>query len=311
MVSKLLPASAAASADKDSVLVALDSSVVTRLKQILKPFNKDNSRLNSVHQQQNLLKAILSKREAIWLLASITIPGAPDASTAGVYYENGYIDINAYVTHVTYISYPAKADVAISNGVAYKLTQATIDSLVECCQRDIDRYGGKLQCAKLFQDFVQAINAFVHHADVSILKSLNVHGGGKFPRRESEKVKLKLKHLMQPLISRLSPTTNGVIELPISPTSPMSNLPAAAHLFSPTPIEAYGYPMMTTGADSIYAYIVPYWPSSLIGANLASPDTLVMGHAYHPTSPFTAHEPYTSTTNSQILDTTNSQTFYL
>ncbi|KAJ2976611.1 hypothetical protein NQ176_g4850 [Zarea fungicola] len=228
-----------------------------------------------------------------------------------MYHENGYIDIYAYVTHVTYISYPAQAEVAISNGVAYKLTQATINSLVECFQRDIDRHGGKLQCAKLFQDFVQAINAFVYHADVSILKSLNVHGGGEFPRRESEKVKLKLKHLMQPLIARQSPITNGVTELLLSPTSPMSNLPATAHLFSPTPIEADGYPMMTTGADSIYAGIVPDWPSSLIGANLASPSTLVMGHAYHLTSPFIAHEPYTSTTNSQILDNTNSQTFYL
>lgn len=310
MASKLLPASAAAFADKDSVLVALDSSVVTQLKKILKPFNKDNSRLSSVHQQQNLLKAILSKREAIWLLTSITIPGAPDASTADAYHENAYIDINAHVTHVTYISYPAQAEVAISNGVAYKLTQATIDCLVECFQRDIDRHGRKLQCAKLFQDFVQAINAFVHHADVSILKSLNAHGGGKFPRRESEKVKLKLKYLMQPLITCLCPITNGVTEPPTSPTSPMSNLPATALPFSPTLIEAYGYPMMTSGANSVYADIVPYWPSSLIGASLASPDTLVMGHAYLPTSPFIAHEPYTSTSNGHILDTTNGQAFY-
>ncbi len=121
MPSHLLPASAAAFAPRaSSVNVVLGSKVEPWLTQTLKRINKIKRQLNSVSQHQRCLTETLSSPNAIWTLASIIVPKAPEADLRKdanplieAVYNYQMIFLEAYIVHV---------DMVLRNEVAYKLT---------------------------------------------------------------------------------------------------------------------------------------------------------------------------------------------
>ncbi|TWU71718.1 hypothetical protein ED733_001405 [Metarhizium rileyi] len=129
---QLLPASAAAFAPRaSSVDVVLGSKVEPWLTQILKRVNRkrvnrDTGRIKNVPQHQRCLVEILSSPNAIWTLASLMLPKFPEAEMPQEPLQKLFsyqlVHVEAYVVHV---------DMVLRNEVAYKLTDGTIDALVE------------------------------------------------------------------------------------------------------------------------------------------------------------------------------------
>ncbi|KAK4213050.1 hypothetical protein QBC37DRAFT_464656 [Rhypophila decipiens] len=147
MPPQLLPASAAAFAPRaTSVNVVLGSKVEPWLTQTLKRINRIKRPLNSVVQHQRCLTEILSSLNAIWTLASLMVPKAPEADLKKdsnplieAIFNYQLIHLEAYIVHV---------DMVLRNEVAYKLTPDTIESLIEY-HKDIHCDGaGELLCGK-------------------------------------------------------------------------------------------------------------------------------------------------------------------
>src|SRR3954454_5730486 len=105
---QLLPASAAAFAPRaSSVNVVLGSRVEPWLTQTLKRINRIKRPLNSVPQHQRCLTETLSSPNAIWTLASVMLPKAPDSelrkdSTPLIEAIFNYqlVHLEAYIVHV-------------------------------------------------------------------------------------------------------------------------------------------------------------------------------------------------------------------
>lgn len=227
---QLLPASAAAFAPRaSSVNVVLSSKVEPWLTQTLKRINRVKRPLNSVPQHQRCLTETLSSPDAIWTLASLMLPKTPEADMPAdpteALFAYQLVQIEAYIVHV---------DMVLRNEVAYKLTQDTIDAMVDyhktihCVDAKANTHDWSekaQQCKKLHDDFVQAINKFVFRTHVSALEGLEEDGAGELLNGKSEEVKNNILALMKPLL----PPPPRVVEMvrqppPLLPSSPIGNM---------------------------------------------------------------------------------------
>ena len=225
---QLLPASAAAFAPRaSSVNVVLGSKVEPWLTQTLKRINRIKRPLNSVPQHQRCLTETLSSPNAIWTLASLMLPKAPESELRKdanplieAIFNYQLIHLEAYIVHV---------DMVLRNEVAYKLTPDTIEALIEY-HKDIHCVNTKAstfdwsekeqQCKKLHEDFIQAINKFVFRTHVSALEGLEEDGAGELLSGKSEEVKNNVMALVKPLLPPPPRIVDVVRQPPLLPSSP-------------------------------------------------------------------------------------------
>jgi hypothetical protein len=242
----------------------LGSKVEPWLTQTLKRINKIKRPLNSVPQHQRCLTETLSSPNAIWTLASLLLPKAPEAELRKdsnplieALFNYQIIHLEAYIVHV---------DMVLRNEVAYKLTPETIESLIEyhkdiyCVDAKANTYDWsekEQQCKKLHDEFVQAINKFVFRTHVSALEGLEEDGAGELLGGKSEEVKNSIMGLIKPLLPPPPRIVDVVRQPPLLPSSP-----AGAALWSqpsppptmPAPVESWkilpSSPSVASTADS-------------------------------------------------------------
>ncbi|KAH6694148.1 hypothetical protein F5X68DRAFT_128531 [Plectosphaerella plurivora] len=225
---QLLPASAAAFAPRaSSVNVVLGSKVEPWLTQTLKRINRVKRPLNSVPQHQRCLTETLSSPNAIWTLASLMLPKAPEAELrqddnplVEALFNYQLVHLEAYIVHV---------DMVLRNEVAYKLTPDTIESLVEyhkeihCVDAKANIYDWsekEAQCKKLHEDFIQAINKFVFRTHVTALEGLEEEGAGELLGGKADEVKNNVLGLMKPLLPPPPRVVDVIRQPPLLPSSP-------------------------------------------------------------------------------------------
>ncbi|KAJ9154954.1 hypothetical protein NKR23_g2443 [Pleurostoma richardsiae] len=287
MPPQLLPASAAAFAPRaSSVNVVLGSKVEPWLTQTLKRINRIKRPLNSVPQHQRCLTETLSSTNAIWTLASLMLPKAPESELRKdpnplieALFNYQLIHVEAYVVHV---------DMVLRNEVAYKLTPDTIESLIEY-HKDIHCINAKAstydwsekeqQCKKLHEDFVQAINKFVYRTHVSALEGLEEDGAGELLCGKSDEVKSNIMGLLKPLLPPPPRVVDVIRQQPLLPSSPanasMWTGPTTTSAL-PAPVESWkilpSSPVVTSSsADSNNASI---WASmGMAEVHVPSPPT--------------------------------------
>ncbi|KAL8310677.1 hypothetical protein RB597_005674 [Gaeumannomyces tritici] len=206
MAQQLLPASAAPSAPRAaSVNVVLGSKVGPWLTQTLKRINRVKRSLNTVPQHQRCLTETLFSPNAIWTLASLMLPEAPDSVLKNNSDPLMEGILNYQLVHIeAYIVY---VDMVLRNEVAYKLTPDTIEALIEyhkevhCVNTKANIYdwaGKEQQCKKLHNEFIQAINKYVLCTHVSALEGLEEEGAGELLNGKSEDVKTAIMGLIRP-----------------------------------------------------------------------------------------------------------------
>ncbi|KHN95131.1 uncharacterized protein MAM_07016 [Metarhizium album ARSEF 1941] len=239
---QLLPASAAAFAPRaSSVNVVLGSKVEPWLTLTLKRVNRVKRPLNSVPQHQRCLTETLSSPNAIWTLASVMLSKLPEAEMPKepleALFSHQLLHIEAYIVHV---------DMILRNEVAFKLTSATIDALVEyhdkihCVDAKANTYDWsekEQQGKKLHQDFVQAVNKFVYRTHVSALEGLEEDGAGELLCGKSEEVRNSLVALMKPLLPPPPRVVDIVRQPPLLPSSPVNNMWSSQQTI-PSPLSA-------------------------------------------------------------------------
>ena len=237
---QLLPASAAAFAPRaSSVDVVLGSKVEPWLTQTLKRVNRDTGRLKNVPQHQRCLAEILSSPNAIWTLASLMLPKFPEAEMPQEPLQKLFsyqlVHVEAYVVHV---------DMVLRNEVAYKLTDDTIDALVEYHEKihSVDAKANthdwsekEQQSKKLHEGFVQAVNKFVYRTPVSALEGLEDEGTGELLCGKSEEVKNNLFGLMKPLLPPPPRVVDVVRQPPLLQSSPVNNMWSQPTMHSSVP----------------------------------------------------------------------------
>ena len=229
MPAVLLPASAQAFAARGTVNVVLSNKVEPWLTATLKRINKIKRPLNSVPQHTRCLTETLSSTNAIWSLCSFMVPKAPDSELRKdsnplieAIFNFQLLQIEAYVVHVDMVS---------RNEVAFKLSQDTIDALVEH-HKDIFSIDTAANTwawpdkdaalKKLQEEFVQAANKFVYRTGALCLEGLEEDGAGELLCGRADEVRSQINGLFVPL---LPPPPKPVIEI-IRPTPilPSSNI---------------------------------------------------------------------------------------
>lgn len=231
MPAVLLPASAQAFAARGQVNVVLSNKVEPWLTATLKRINKIKRPLNSVPQHTRCLTETLSSPNAIWSLCSFMVPKAPESQLrkdsnplVEAIFNFQLLQIEAYVVHVDMVS---------QNEVAFKLTQDTIDSLVEYHKEifSVDTAANTwnwpdkdTQLKKLQDEFVQAANKFVYRTGVLALEGLEEDGAGELLCGRSDEVRNQISGLFVPL---LPPPPKPVVEIvrptPILPSSTIAD----------------------------------------------------------------------------------------
>lgn len=231
MPAVLLPASAQAFAARGTVNVVLSNKVEPWLTAVLKRINKIKRPLNSVPQHTRCLTETLSSPNAIWSLCSFMVSKAPEAELrkdtnplVEAIFNYQLLQIEAYVVHVDMVS---------QNEVAFKLTQDTIDSLVEYHKEifSIDTAANTwnwpdkdTQLKKLQEEFVQAANKFVYRTSALALEGLEEDGAGELLCGRSDEVRNQISGLFVPL---LPPPPKPVVEIvrptPILPSSTVAD----------------------------------------------------------------------------------------
>lgn len=246
----LLPASAQAFAARGTVNVVLSNKVEPWLTATLKRINKIKRPLNSVPQHTRCLTETLSSPNAIWSLCSVMLPKAPESELrrdsnplVEAMFNYQMLQIEAYVVHVDMVS---------QNEVAFKLTQDTIDALVEYHKEifSIDTSSStwswpdkETQLKKLQEEFVQAANKFVYRTGALALEGLEEDGAGELLCGRSDDVRNQISSLFVPL---LPPPPKPVVEIirptPILPSSTISDTWWPSQHVSavqPAPVEAW------------------------------------------------------------------------
>ncbi|KAJ9652951.1 hypothetical protein H2198_007819 [Neophaeococcomyces mojaviensis] len=248
MPAMLLPASAQAFAQRGTVNVVLSNKVEPWLTATLKRINKIKRPLNSVPQHTRCLTETLSSPNAIWSLCSIMIPKAPEAELrqdsnplVEAMFNYQMLQVEAYVVHVDMVS---------QNEVAFKLTQDTIDSLIEHHKEvfSIDTAAKTwnwpdkdTQLKKLQEDFVQAANKFVYRTSALALEGLEEDGAGELLCGRSDEVRQQISNLY---VHLMPPPPKPVVEI-IRPTPilPSSNISEtwwpSQHISAVQPVEAW------------------------------------------------------------------------
>ena len=298
----LLPASAQAFAPRSGPTIVLGARVETWLTQALKRINRVKRPLNSVNQVYRCLTETLSGASAIWTLASIMVPKAPDADLrkdsnplVEAIFNYQLIHVEAYVVHVDMVS---------QNEIAYKLTQESIDALIEY-HRDIysadaaastwDWSEKETQLKKLQDDFVQAVNRFVYRTHVRALEGLEDDGAGELLEGRSDEVKTAINNLFQPLL----PPPPRIVDV-VHPYGAVQQIDGQAGWWQPTG----ALPLPTSSASPVAQpemHSAPLEPWRMLGST-PSP-TVTTGAESH--SPWSApglqetHVPSPATTYSQ------------
>lgn len=218
----LLPSSAAAFAPRAAPSVALDTKPASWLTKTLRRVKVVKRPLPYNHTQH--LKEVLSSENAIWTLCSMMFPKAPEAELlkdenplVEALFNHQMINIEAYVVHVDMVS---------QHGVGFKLTQETIESLVEihgdvyCADAaaSTSEWPGKqAQLQNLKKEFIQDVNKFVFRTDVKALEGLDEDGSGEMLCDQADNAKSAIKELFVPL--RPSQTLNHLSLLRASTTA--------------------------------------------------------------------------------------------
>ncbi|KAJ4177919.1 hypothetical protein NW767_014779 [Fusarium falciforme] len=259
MLVPLLPASAAPFAPRaSSVSVVLGSKVEPWLTQTLKRINRAEQRrhnqvkqrrLNSVPQHQGYLTETLSSPNAIWTLTSIMLPKSPEADFKRDA-NNPLVEaiMNHEIIHIE--GYVVCIDMVLRNKVTYRLTKDTIDILIEhhrevYCVDMANTCDGEQRCKKLHEKFVQAINQFVFHTDVSALEGLEEGGTGELLNGESEKVKNEVLSLMEHPHPRVGDVTQQTPVFLKDNAWPQHGMPS-----SQLPVELWGVPPSSPSVTS-------------------------------------------------------------
>ncbi|KAF1350936.1 hypothetical protein BDV97DRAFT_376561 [Delphinella strobiligena] len=206
---QLLPASAAAFAPRSAPTIVLDHQrrVEAWLTQTLKRINRVKRPLNSVPQHFRCLTETLGGASAIWTLAALMLPKAPDNDLKRD--ENPLLEaisnfqlvhIEAYVVHVDMVS---------QHEVAFKLTPETIEALIEyhkviyCVDVAASTYAWPekdSQITKMQEEFVQAVNRFVFRTGARALEGLEEEGAGELLDGRSADAKTAIMNLFLPLL---------------------------------------------------------------------------------------------------------------
>ena len=240
----LLPASAAAFAPRSGPTIVLNSRVEPWLTQTLKRVNRVKRPLNSVPQHHRCLNELLSGDNAIWTLASLMLPKAPDSQLrkdpnplVEAVFNYQLLHVEAYVVHVDMVS---------QHEVAFKLTPESIDALVEY-HRDIysvdvkattwDWADKDAQLLKLHEDFVQAVNRYVYRTGVRALEGIEDEGAGELLEGRGEEVKNAIMGHFLPLLPpppRIVDVVRPTTMLPSSPGNttwwqPAAQVPSQPH----------------------------------------------------------------------------------
>ncbi|KAG9545734.1 hypothetical protein KCU77_g5395, partial [Aureobasidium melanogenum] len=221
---QLLPASAAAFAPRSAPTIVLGSRVETWLTQTLKRISRVKRPLNSVPQHYRFLTETLGAPSAIWLLSSLMLPNAPnselrkDSDPLREAIANYTLTpVQAYVVHVDMVS---------QHEVAFKLTQETIDALIDYHN---DIYSVDIaastytwpekddQIKKMQEAFVQAVNRFVYRTSVRALEGLEDEGAGELLEGRSDDVKTAIMNLFLPLLPPPPQIVDLIAPAPIMP----------------------------------------------------------------------------------------------
>ncbi|KAF2875549.1 hypothetical protein BDV95DRAFT_485098 [Massariosphaeria phaeospora] len=293
----LLPASAAAFAPRSTVNVVLPSKVEPWLTQTLKRINRVKRPLNSVQQHMRCLTETLSSTNAIWSLASIMVPKAPDSELrkdsnplVEALFNYQLIHIEAYVVHVDMVS---------QHEVAFKLTPETIEALIEY-HKDIYSVDvsastwnwaeKEMQLKKLQDEFVQAVNRYVFRTGVHALEGLEEEGAGELLEGRGEDVKAAVMGLFHPLLPPPPRIVDVVRPAPLLPSSPgaagwwLPNHHISPH---PAPVESWN--------------VVPSTPSPTIATcGETQPSfwsTMGMGDVQLPSPTPSFSQPYNTTSH--------------
>lgn len=223
---QLLPASAQAFAPRSAPTIVLNTKVEPWLTQTLKRINKIKRPLNSIPQHFRCLTETLGGPNAIWTLASLMLPKAPDAD---LYHDSNplmdalhnyqMIHLEAYVVHIDMVS---------QHEVAFKLTPETIEALVDY-HKDIYSIDAsastwswpekEAQVKKMQDEFVQAANKFVFRTSIRALEGLEEDGAGELLEGRSEDVKSAIMNLFLPLLPPPPRIVDVIHPAPILPNT--------------------------------------------------------------------------------------------
>ena len=254
---QLLPKSAAAFAPRAAPTIVLNAKVEPWLTATLKRINKIKRPLNSIPQHFRCLTETLGGEAAIWTLASLMLPKAPDAdlrkdSNPLLKAISNYdmLHIEAYIVHVDMVS---------QHEVAFKLTTATIDTLIryhkdiyspDVAANSYDWPEKDTQIKQLQEDFVQVVNRFVFRTNVRALEGLEEDGAGELLDGRSQDVKSAIMNLFAPLL----PPPPTIVDI----VAPAPMLP------NPAVMEGWWQPraLLTTHAAAMDAWrVLPSTPS--------------------------------------------------
>lgn len=223
---QLLPASAQAFAPRSGPEIVLNTKVEPWLTQTLKRINRIKRPLNSVPQHFRCLTETLGGSNAIWTLASLMLPKAPDSElrkdenplVEGLF-NYQFLHVEAYVVHVDMVS---------QHEVAFKLTPETIESLVDY-HKDIYSVDAsastwswpekEAQVKKMQEEFVQAANRFVFRTAARALEGMEEDGAGELLEGRSEEVKNSIMNLFLPLLPPPPRIVDVIHPAPILPNS--------------------------------------------------------------------------------------------
>lgn len=227
---QLLPASAQAFAPRSAPTIVLNSKVETWLTQTLKRINRVKRPLNNVPQHFRCLTETLGGPAAIWTLASLMLPKAPDSELRKddnplieALFNYQLIHIEAYVVHVDMVS---------QHEVAFKLTPETIDLLIDYHKEiySIDISAStwswpekEAQLKKMQEEFVQAANRFVFRTSVRALEGLEEDGAGELLEGRSEEVRNSIMNLFLPLLPPPPRIVDVIHPAPLVPNGPMND----------------------------------------------------------------------------------------
>lgn len=241
---QLLPKSAAAFAPRAPPTIVLNTKVEPWLTQTLKRINKIKRPLNSVPQHFRCLTETLGGTAAIWTLASLLLPRAPDSELrkddnplleAISNYE--MLHVEAYVVHI---------DMVAQHEVAFKLTSETIDALIEyhkdifCVDSAAQIYDWPekdSQIKTMQEEFKQAINRFVFRTGIRALEGLEEDGAGEILDGRSEDVKKAITNLFLPILQPPPRIVDVVLPAPILPnTNAIGDWWQPTHMLAPHPV---------------------------------------------------------------------------